>query len=490
MLSLRWILEAPEAALPEKALLQRKDLLLKYPKYSLLSSASAKIRKKLEELPAQTEDQKTIEQRKTLTLQFSKASALQEMALREMSVRREATEFVFPPLRTATEVKASIKKGQVALCFFATSRYVYAFMFTDQNYTHWRLDQPLKITKLMGQMFRSLSLFNQNHPLNLEQINSNEWMPHADQLLQLLTKGSNAEFWDRYDELIVVPDGLLWYVPFEALQVKDAQGSLKPLISKVRIRYLPTMGLIVPDARTQKPNLRTLVVAGKLYPGEDEQIGTDAVEALSEFLPDLTILKKPLIGPSNLQVSRWDQLIVLDDIEGASRGPFQWAPLQVDAGKVGSTLSSWFTLPWGGPDRVLLPGFHTAAEDSLKRAGSGHEIFLTICGLMSTGTRTILISRWRPAGQMSHDLLREFMQELPHTSPANAWQRSVQLGMNSSLEPEREPRLKLPADAPELKGDHPFLWGAYLLVDHAAPPKTDKPNAAQPAVIIQGGANP
>ena len=46
---------------------------------------------------------------------------------------------------------------------------------------------------------------------------------------------------------------------------------------------------------------------------------------------------------------------------------------------------------------------------------------------MSTGVRTILISRWRPAGQSSFDLVREFAQEVPHTSAAEAWQRAVQI---------------------------------------------------------------
>ena len=43
---------------------------------------------------------------------------------------------------------------------------------------------------------------------------------------------------------------------------------------------------------------------------------------------------------------------------------------------------------------------------------------------MSTGARTIVLSRWRPGGQTSVDIIREFVQELPHTTPADAWQRS------------------------------------------------------------------
>ena len=59
---------------------------------------------------------------------------------------------------------------------------------------------------------------------------------------------------------------------------------------------------------------------------------------------------------------------------------------------------------------------------------------------MSTGTRTILLSRWRSGGQTSLDLVREFTQELPHTTPADAWQRAVQVVSNSPLNLEAEPR--------------------------------------------------
>ena len=77
-------------------------------------------------------------------------------------------------------------------------------------------------------------------------------------------------------------------------------------------------------------------------------------------------------------------------------------------------------MPWGGPEQILLPGFHTAAESSLRRTGSGNELFLATCGLMANGARTVLLSTWRTGGQSSFDLVREFAQELPHTSAADA----------------------------------------------------------------------
>ncbi len=85
---------------------------------------------------------------------------------------------------------------------------------------------------------------------------------------------------------------------------------------------------------------------------------------------------------------------------------------------------------------------------------------------MSTGARTVLISRWRTAGQTSYALVREFAQELPHTSAADAWQRAVQLAGDAPLDSDAEPRVRKSSSSSEtVKADHPFFWAAYLLVD-------------------------
>ena len=126
--------------------------------------------------------------------------------------------------------------------------------------------------------------------------------------------------------------------------------------------------------------------------------------------------------------------------------------------------ADWLNLPWGHPAEIILPGFHTTAEDSLeaaRRKGSipGNDVFLNVCGLMSTGTRTILLSRWRTGGQSSYDLVREFVQELPHTSPADAWQRAVLLEMDARLNLEAEPRVKKSAGERRAQGRASVLLG-------------------------------
>ena len=139
-------------------------------------------------------------------------------------------------------------------------------------------------------------------------------------------------------------------------------------------------------------------------------------------------------------------------------------------------------LPWGGPSQLLLPGFHTATESALKKtAGSGDELFLATTGLMATGAETILLSRWRTGGLSSYDLMREFLQEEPTGTPAEAWQRALQVVRESQLDPAWEPRIAPSKDPEPLSADHPFFWAGYMLVDHAGnfDPDADAKKAAE-----------
>ena len=70
-----------------------------------------------------------------------------------------------------------------------------------------------------------------------------------------------------------MPDGLFWYVPFEALQVQ-AEGQLRPLISRFRIRYAPTAGLAMATADVGRRQGKTAIVEGKLSP----KLENDAIE--------------------------------------------------------------------------------------------------------------------------------------------------------------------------------------------------------------------
>jgi tetratricopeptide (TPR) repeat protein len=465
LLALRWVLEGPLALLGERGLLERQDLLTRYPRYAQLSKEAAKIRATLAEKPivADTPDARRHQSEQLAAL--ASASQSQELILREIAVRREPAEMVFPPLRKTKDIQQALPEGQVLLAFFATSRNLYAFLYSREKYAVWHVNSPALLQKQITNLLREMGNFDSNHELTAAEMAKGAWRSTAAKVMNLLLERSNVDLAGNFDEIVIVPDGALWYVPFEALPVGKGDQQ-KPLIAQARVRYAPTVGLAVAYSGANKPRPNVGVVLGKLHPQDHEGMTTRAFEQLAPTVPGAVALPFPLPAASGVYRSLLDGLIVLDDIE-PGEDVYEWSPSQLDRGKAAGSLASWFSLPWGGPQQIILPGYHTAAENGLRKgAPTGQDLFLSVCGLMATGARTILISRWRTGGQSSLDLVREFAQELPHTSPAEAWQRSVRVAGDTPLEPEHEPRMKKGSWSGEPPmADHPFFWAGYLLVD-------------------------
>lgn len=493
--SLRWILEAPDAALEAEALRQRQDLLAQYPVYQQLSQQARQVRAKLEAMPLVAEDAEALRQQTKIFEELAAASLKQEAVLREIAVRREPAQMVFPPLRSTKELQENMPAGTALLTFFSAGGDMYGFLINQERYTYWRLKNPSVLAKQIVAVLREMGQFEQNREVTFKELDAPAWRDSAHALLAAILEGSQADLSQSFPELVIVPDGLLWYVPFEALQVQIGD-QLLPLISRMRVRYAPTASLAVPDARGRSPVAKTAVVLGKLYPRHDDTVAQTAFEEFAGVIPGSVAVKGPLLpATSSLYGTLIDRLIVLDDIVLPDANPYSWSPIQLDRGKPGSALGDWLALPWGGPSVVVLPGFHTAAETALKkfdRTAPGAEVFLSVCGLLASGTRTVLLSRWRTGGQSSFDLVREFTQELPHTSPADAWQRAVLVASDTRVNPDREPRIKEPGDGPLPKATHPFFWAGYMLVDSGVPAGPAEAGKDEPVLKLKapGEAQP
>jgi len=477
--SLRWILEAPTVYLPEQTVLQRQYILARYPAYERLSQQARAIRQTLSKQPLVPDDPAAAKQQSRQLAELSALGLQQEAILREIALRREPASLVFPPLRTFDDVQKSLPDKQAALVFFATSRHWYGFLLNSDRVTHWRINSPPAVLRQMQTMLRDMGLYGQNHELALKDIAGDKWKQSAAQVLNMLEKGSLVDLSQPFEELVIVPDGMLWYLPFEALQVK-VDGQPQSLISRFRVRYAPTLSLCTGQGPDHNPAGNTAVVVGKLYPRDADAVAQAAFEQLAAVVPGAVALRSSLLAPSSAYSTLFRRLIVLDDLALSDHDPYGWAPASIDRGKAGALLSDWLLLPWGGPDVVILPGFHTAAEDAVKRVGHnlpGNDLFLSVCGLMANGARTVLLSRWRSGGQTSFDLVREFAQELSDATPAEAWQRAVLLTVDSRLNLEAEPRIKRGASEEAPKASNPFFWAGFMLVDCGA--ASEKP-AAKP----------
>jgi hypothetical protein len=472
LLALRWILAGPAESIGDRGNLQRRDILAKYPQFGELSRQVEEVRAVIAREPLTTEDGEGI---KTLTNQYDKLAKLsgaQELLLHDMALQRLPADYSFPPLLTVKEVQARMSDKTLVLAYYNASRALYGFALAKDKYGVFKIESPNKVRNDVVDMLKKMGLRDRSQPIAAKELADDSWKSLAVRVSTALSNNTKPEAWEQYREVVVVPDGLLWYCPFEMLPVGKDDS---PLLTKARVRFVPTVSLVVPDGRPIKPVTRTAVVAGRLYPREDLKVCAEAADDLAQVLPDVSRLPVRLPGPSSLLAKFCDRLVVYHDMDDSEKAPYDWSPVQIDQKKIGSSLGALMTLPWGGPTQVVFPGFHTPTESGgTKRAATGDEVFLTVCGLMATGTQTALLSRWRVGGQTSFDLTREFLQELPHESASAAWQRSVLLRMQSEIDAAREPRLNLgPLDEP-IRADHPFFWAGYMLVDTGivpAPPE-------------------
>ena len=334
LLCLRWILEAPKAALSDRAILQRQDLLLKYPTYAKLSSRAKTIRGMLRDMELTPKDEADSKAQTKLLVEWSKISAAQELILNDMALNRLPSEFVFPPLLSVKEIQQGMDEGQLTLAFLNTNRGVFAFMLSKTRFAIQPVKDPVAVKKGVVALLRSMGHYDNNQPLDVEQLTDDSWRQPAKDLLEHLATNAEPEIWSNIEELVVVPDGILWYVPFESLQVPRGDKTVS-LISLVPIRYAPTISTTIPDKRRPIRLANTAVVAGKLFPRDDEETSHMAFDELRTVLPDAQVLDSALPAPSGLFAALCDQLIVLDDIEGQFSGTLFLGPHAIGSRQAG-----------------------------------------------------------------------------------------------------------------------------------------------------------
>lgn len=516
VVSLRWLLESPPEALDQAAAKERVDLLRDYPDYDKLAKQVQQVKADLRRAPLVVDpktDRPAADEQTRKLAEVARLSAMQEALLRQIGVDRVYAPVMFPPQRSTKEVQALLGKGQAVLVFFATtanaetpSQFYVFLLMSDKDkdkekdkYPSWKVAQGVAgFNDATQKLLREMGHFARDSELRPAQLQSTAWQARAaDIYKQIFTAapssgassgGASSAIPPGIEELVIVPDSVLWYLPFEALQVPAGGDKMQSLIDKYRLRYAPTMSLAVPDGLGRKIGGNLAVSVGQLMPGKGhDQRAAAAFTELQRVVPSAVALPSPLPERSSIYSTLFDRLLVLDDID-TSAGPLAWRPVRprLKPEATASPLAGWIELPWGGPDQVILPGFHTPAEHGLndkEKNPAGMDVFVSTCGLMAAGSRTVLLSRWRTGGKTSFDLVREFAQELPQTTAAHAWQRSVMLCKEAPLVPDQEPRVSLGSGTGAMNGSHPFFWSGYLLMDTGVGPPSDSAAPPKPAAI-------
>lgn len=462
--AVRRLIAAPEEELSNSARVERTNVLGKYPTLAAAVRESQERYAQLRATPFPPTDSAGWQALGQALDQWTAINAGVEAGLRSVAVSRETVGEPFPPILSAKEIQRRLPQGAVLLSFFAVGNDLYGFLHTQDRYEAWRVRGGIApVARQLTTLLQQLGQYDVNREFSIKEAADTTWKNTAEGILNSITSGSKADLAGEFGELIIVPDGALWHVPFELLQVK-VDDQRVPLIAKHPIRYSPTAGLAVTPGPGPGVQPRTGVYLGRLFPQEDASVAQKRFDVLAQAVPACV----PLSGTGNtvngaVLAPLFDRLIVLADLENTTTA-LDWAPLPLGSG--GNTLADWLTLPWPAPKVFVAPGFHTVAESAFKRLGgvpTGQEIFLSLTALAACGTRTVVISRWRTGGESSLNMVREFLQGQAEQGVSEAFRRAVLLIMSAPLDPAQEPRVQKKTPDQPLRMENPFFWGGYLL---------------------------
>ena len=518
------LLAADPERLPQAEATRRAGLLARYPAVAATLDALARARAPLTARLLAAGDEQRGGENQAEAAGFGEPAAWRDyqrladrcrVSIAEIAAGRGAPPLGMPPLTPTPEIRRRLAPKQLMLSFHWTAGGLMAALESQQRASLWTVRQPAAVAKEVAALAKAMCLYDPLAPVSTERLVSDDWRLPAERLERLLFENSKVVLTEGIDELVVVPDGMLWYLPFELLPVGSARPAAGParngrpaaagsavdsagtaadepddpprrLRDICRIRYAPTRSLAVLRFDPRPSSGPFGIHAGRLFRGEKPAVAQEAAARLSGAVDRAVILPFVTQTPPCLPASLCDSLVVLDEIGGDA--PVAQRPLLgTQSGRSAATFAEWLAPPAKRPQSVLLPGFQSAMAGGLAKppARPGEDLFLATTGLVVAGARTTVLSRWRMGGETCLALLEEFLKDRSEADgdppPAcQSWQRAVDTVMREQPDIGREPRLRQSNQEVLIDSRHPFLWAGYLLVDCGGGRYADPPIAAVP----------
>lgn len=364
---------------------------------------------------------------------------------------------VVPPMLDQQVPAAKLPARTAMLTFTDAGSHLFATWTADGKVSMWTVNEGNRLPGEVGRLLKEIGVGKTRG----NRIPENDaWREAAASVRRRLVPDDTLLSADRMDELIVVPDGPLWYLPFEILPVGEEDSEL--LGDRIAIRYAPTPGLAL-NPVAPPPAIRTIGLYADLFfaPREPEQ-NEAIVQSIVDVMDNPIRLPQELKTPSGLIGDKLGHLVVASPQNSNSKNPLLFRLADYDVPSPFGTLAGWIRFPVQGPRSVVLMGMRTPVD--LGQMGSGDELFTTLCALHCSGVRSVLVSRWAVGGESSAIALRELVQELPFTGINAAWHRAREVLRRSELNPAGEPLLmKAEHDIQGLSGDQPLFWSGYLV---------------------------
>ncbi|MFM8284572.1 MAG: tetratricopeptide repeat protein [Planctomycetaceae bacterium] len=493
------ILDADPAALDAPAATRRAALLARSPDLSRLLADTQRIRTGLSTAilerggdAADTDAVPSLPGAAADWQAFLDATARRRGFVDVIAAGRDPTVIDFPPAAGA-DVRARLRPREMVLSFHWTATGLYGALESRDRVALWQVPQPAAVYRELATLFREIGLFEGTVPVTSDNLSAGRWRDSVATLERLLFEPSRVALGAGIDDLVIVPDGPLWYLPFDLLPVGSGadDDARRPLGEICRTRISPTRGLVC--LRTAAPRAAGAlgIHAGRRTRGARIGESDWVVDHLSERID--RVLPLPSRTPARalgLAASLCENLLVLDEMPlDAPIGPRPLLVAGVDRGAdrspAGVTFADWLGAPAKRPRCVILPDVQTPMVEATAAGRGGEELFEIAMTLLAAGAERALVSRWRMAGRASVDLIGEFLigldesdrEDAAELSPPGAasWRRAVEIVGAEAPDLAAEPRIRPDPDSRLVDARHPLFWAGYMVIEPGSASKPRGP---------------
>lgn len=461
--SIRWLLEAPDGALPAGAAQPRARLDATAPAYRMLRQEGLIARDALRAAIAELgpEDSVTPAIRKAAGEVAGSIKARERLLVR-ISLGRTPTPFFFPPPIDPVAAKQQMTTGEALVAFHETGGELHGVVLTAAGEHLWRVGPADRVAEQVERLLREVVGTSPKQTWSAAQLDEASWIEPAARLSETLFAESRLDA-ATLERLWIVPVGALWRAPFDVLPLPGESEDPKRL-GDVVTTLAPTPGWAMRPRSEWQANERPtwLLAAGSAkqlaFEGDDPAVSKS----------------KAVIPPAGLTpavpMAKSIAAAALIDLGGQS---LRSDPLGVEltTSSAGSReVAAWSRLPFGGVDALTVVGLlggeagGAGGRRSKNAPSVGAAELHTVCALLAGGSQALLVDRWPTRGARARDFVGEWLNGLSRLEPADAWRRALALGRTRPLEVDREPRLAAEA-GDEPNAEHPFWWSGYLLVD-------------------------
>lgn len=408
---------------------------------------------------------------------FQRGRGLESLATQIALSRRQLAAAAPRPLTDSKDLQ-KLPAGHAMLTYTEVGGELIATLTVGTDTKMWNIPAARQLPGDISKLLRGIGAGGRAAASRLD--DDETWKQDAATIRRKLFPNEYLDSIDTLQHLVIVPDGQLWYLPFELLPVGDEHATL--MGDKINIRYAPTPGLAVHPASIARLDQPIGTTTELFFSPRDGTLNSRMAGRVIESIEK----HQPLPGEPVIASNQLGQVVGFYSVFGAVT-PDPTKPLMssvsgYDKDPKSSTLAAWMRLPSNIPQGIFLPGYRTAAGGA--QLGDGRELFMTLTALHVAGVRDVVLSRWPVGGESTAILAKEFLQELPFEGVDPSWRRAIQTLRRTTLVPETEPLLGAKDQKRDvLTGDHPLFWSGYLIASPYAP-QVDQGQIAAEAVAL------